>query len=218
MTRLRFVVVTPAPAGSRSGNRVTAQRWARRLRELGHRARVLTEWRGEACDVLVALHARKSARSALRFRRMHPAKPLIVALGGTDLYPALSPLALTTCEAADRLIVLHSRAVRDLPRAMRPKARVIVQSAEPPVSRRPRAPDGDLLACVLAHLRPVKDPFLPERATRLLPASSRVRVVHAGRAMDAAQARRAVRATERNPRWQWLGELPRGRALALLDR
>src|SRR5437867_13026504 len=82
----RIVLVTPAAPGSRSGTRVTATRWARVLRELGHTVTVTCEWRGTRCDALIALHARKSARSIARFRRAHPDGALVVALTGTDLY------------------------------------------------------------------------------------------------------------------------------------
>ena len=82
----RIAIVTPARAGSRSGNRHTAARWARMLRAAGHRVTVLTQWRGERCDLLVALHARRSFASIERYRAAHPAAPLAVVLTGTDLY------------------------------------------------------------------------------------------------------------------------------------
>ena len=42
---MRICLVTPAPAGSRKGNRVTAERWAAMLRDLGHRVEVTLEYR-----------------------------------------------------------------------------------------------------------------------------------------------------------------------------
>ena len=82
---MRILVVTPARPGSRNGNRVTALRWVRILRRLGHRVRLAETYGGERCDLLVALHARKSHASVARFREERPGAPLVVALTGTDL-------------------------------------------------------------------------------------------------------------------------------------
>ena len=71
---------------------------------------------------------------------------------------------------------------------------------------------------VLGHLRPVKDPLRAAAAARLRPASSRLRVLHAGAALSPAMAAAARREQARNPRYQWLGPLPRWRALRLLAR
>jgi hypothetical protein len=166
-------LITPAPAGSRRGNRWTALRWARLLRELGHRVVVEEEYRGRRCDVLVALHARRSFRSIERFRRRHPEAPLIVALTGTDLYGDIhtSRQAQQSLAMASRLVVLQPLGVRELPPACRGRARVIFQSAERP--RGIASPRSDVFeVCVSGHLRPVKDPFRAARAARLLPGSS----------------------------------------------
>ncbi len=82
---MNISVVCPAPPGSRKGNRVTATRWARFLRDLGHRVKIIEEYAGRTCDVLVALHAAKSHPSIARFRQCFPNRPLVVALTGTDL-------------------------------------------------------------------------------------------------------------------------------------
>ena len=83
---MKIMLVTPAPRGSRKGNRVTAQRWARLLRELGHRVILREEYLGEPCEVLIALHARRGFAAVERFHRLFPERPVIVALTGTDLY------------------------------------------------------------------------------------------------------------------------------------
>jgi hypothetical protein len=128
---LQVEIVTPAPRGSRGGNRVTALRWARILRSLGHRARVGESWSGEPCALLVALHAEKSAESVERFARAHPSAPIAVALTGTDLYGDIgkSTAALRSLRLARVAIALQARAADALPADLRPKVRVIHQSA-----------------------------------------------------------------------------------------
>jgi hypothetical protein len=58
---MRVALICPAPAGSRLGNRVTALRWARMLRELGHTTVLADPGALPRCDLLIALHARRSA-------------------------------------------------------------------------------------------------------------------------------------------------------------
>ena len=215
---MKIIVVTPAARGSRKGNRVTADRWARLLRALGHRVRVVQRWGGEPCDVLVALHARRSADSVRRYRRERPDGALVVVLTGTDLYRDLGRSAHVTAslEMADRIVALQERARDDVPPHLRARVRVIHQSVEPPSAARP---DRSVFqVCVLAHLRPVKDPFRAAMAVRRLPPTSRVVVVHAGAALSPAMERRARRETVRNPRWRWAGDLPRAAAMRLLAR
>ena len=69
MRKVAIHIVTPAPRGSRKGNRITADRYAQLLRALGHHVTVGTDERD--CDLLLALHARKSAPAMRRFRRAH---------------------------------------------------------------------------------------------------------------------------------------------------
>lgn len=166
-------LITPAPARSRRGNRWTALRWARLLRELGHGVVIEEEYRGRRCDALVALHARRSFRSIERFRREHPDAPLIVALTGTDLYGDIhaDPQARQSLEMASRLIVLQPLGIEELPARLRGRACVIMQSAERPRGVISPRQDG-FEVCVNGHLRPVKDPFRAAKAARLLPGSS----------------------------------------------
>jgi hypothetical protein len=57
---VKIALITPAPAQVHTGNRTTANRWARLLGELGHHVNVASDWNGEECDLLIALHARRS--------------------------------------------------------------------------------------------------------------------------------------------------------------
>jgi putative glycosyltransferase (TIGR04348 family) len=215
---MNILLVTPAPPGSRKGNRITANRWARLLCALGHRVAVAQAFTGQRCDLLIALHAGRSFPSVARFRRAHADRPLVVALTGTDLYGDIhsSADARTSLEVATRLVVLQPEGVAELPEALRPRARVVYQSVVPP--RRRRVPRADVFeVCVLGHLRPVKDPLRTAQAARLLPAASRVRVVHLGAALSEDMAEEARAEMAANPRYAWLGERPRGRALWYLS-
>jgi glycosyltransferase involved in cell wall biosynthesis len=70
----------------------------------------------------------------------------------------------------------------------------------------------------MGHLRPVKDPFRTALAARLLPESSRIRVVHLGAALSDDMAAAARVEEKANPRYRWLGEQPRWKALRILSR
>src|SRR2546421_12934940 len=83
---VRVALVCPAPPHSRLGNRITALRWRRMLRELGHEAVIVAPGAAPAADVLIALHARRSAQSVRRTHERHPETHIVVALTGTDLY------------------------------------------------------------------------------------------------------------------------------------
>jgi putative glycosyltransferase (TIGR04348 family) len=222
------LLVSPKDPGSRSGNGVTARRWAGILRELGHRVRIGRRYpedddpgaRGAAGpDLLVALHARRSSGSVLRFRRDRPEAPVVLALTGTDLYRDLerSVEAREAVEAADRLVVLQEKALERLSPETAGRTRVIHQSAEPPPGEHP--PREDVFeVCLLCHMRPVKDPFRAPEAARRLPSDSRLEVVHAGAALTDEMEERARREAAENPRYRWLGEVPRREALGLLAR
>src|SRR6478672_6652583 len=86
ITPSRVGIVTPAPPGSRRGNRVTAERWAGVLARLGHRVDVIESYADEPFDALVVLHAGRGAASVRRYRQLHPSRPLVVAVTGTDVY------------------------------------------------------------------------------------------------------------------------------------
>lgn len=214
----RIAIVTPAGAGTRNGNRHTALRWAAFLRRAGHRVSVAVTWDGRACDLLLALHARRSHASIAAYRAAYPQGRLVVALTGTDLYRDLpgSAEARRSLELADRLIVLQGEAPRHLAPHLRRKTRVVYQSAAPGARRKP--PATVFRVAVIGHLREEKDPFRAAAALARLPQDTRVEVVHVGAALSGAMAREARRRMRSEPRYRWLGGLPHARALAWLAR
>lgn len=215
---MRVALVCPAPKGSRLGNRITANRWQELLRELGQRAFVASSLGGRRYDLLVALHARKSAQAVRDSKRRAPGVPVVVALTGTDLYRDIhrDDSAKRSLELADLLLVLHDGAAGELPEALRRKVRVVPQSA--PAAPRQKADARFFDVAVVGHLRPEKDPLRTALAARLLPRQSRLRVLHAGRALSAEMARAARAEERRNPRYRWLGELPPAQARSLIAR
>jgi len=214
----RIAIVTPAGAGTRTGNRHTAARWARLLRGAGHRVAVALEWHGQPCDVLVALHARRSHDSIARYRAARPGGPLVVVLTGTDLYSDLpvSAEVRRSLDLADRIVVLQEDARRLLEPSLRRKTRVVYQSAVPRVRHAPGA--RRFRVAVIGHLRHVKDPFRAVAALALLGGRPELEVVQLGGALDPPLAVEAERWMAREPRYRWLGSVPHGRALRELAR
>lgn len=214
--RLKIHVVTPKPPGSGHGNAVSASRFQALFTELGHAVTVESAWSGHDCDVLVALHARRSHPSIADYRRSRPNAPLVVVLTGTDLYSDLpdDPDARRSLVLADRLVALQQAASRALDPAARGKLSVIEQSAVASVARKPT--DRAFQVAMLSHIRPVKDPLRPALAARLLPAASRIVIHHAGMVIDPALGAATRVEMAENPRYRWLGELDHAAARALL--
>jgi putative glycosyltransferase (TIGR04348 family) len=216
---MKIALVTPAPTQAHTGNRTTADRWARLLSELGNQVSVRKDWNGEECDLLIALHARRSFPAIQRFRHERPLAPLIVALTGTDLYSELENSAETICslDLASRIVVLQALGVEAVPESARRKVHVIYQSAERPSPLPPRE-ESCFQVCILAHLRAVKDPLRPAGAVRELPPSSRICVKHAGAMLDPDFAGQVEAEQRANPRYRWLGPLAHENAVDLLAR
>lgn len=219
---MKILIVHPAATELHTGNRTTAERWTLLLRELGHQVQLANDWSASeqagSYGLLVALHARRSFPTLDRFHSAQPQIPIVVALTGTDLYRDLenSPEARQSLEIATRVVVLQPQAVASLPPHLRERCRVIFQSAQAVGPFEP-ADANVFRVCVLAHLREVKDPLRAAYAARDLPAQSRVEVWHAGGALQPELAHQAEAEQRRNPRYRWLGPLPRERALRLLS-
>jgi putative glycosyltransferase (TIGR04348 family) len=215
----RLCIVTPARAGTRNGNRHTAQRWAGFLRELGHRISLKVAWDGQPCDLLIALHARRSHASIVDYRRHHPRKPLVVTLTGTDLYRDLpaSREARNSLEIADRIVVLQSEAKLELEKQLQAKTHVVYQSANSSVRHAP--PQDRFRLAVVGHLREEKDPFRAAAALCCLKETPLdVELVQIGDALSPAMRSEAQRRMKRDPRYRWLGGRAHAQALSWIAR
>jgi putative glycosyltransferase (TIGR04348 family) len=211
----RLFIVTPAGAGLRNGNRHTAVRWAQMLRASGHRVRVKVGWQGEGCDALIALHARRSHDSIVRFSGT--GKPLVVTLTGTDLYRDLpeSGEARASLRLAHRVIVLQDAAPDLLEPSIRKKTRVVYQSADPGLRHAP--PENIFRITVVAHLRAEKDPLRAVAALARLP-GRRMEVVQIGNSLDEWFGREAQAWAAREPRYRLLGGVSHRRALGWMAK
>jgi putative glycosyltransferase (TIGR04348 family) len=201
-------LVTPAPHGSRAGNRASANRWAAILRRLKHRVKVCTDYHGEPADLMVGLHAWRSADAIARFAAAYPERPLVVVLTGTDAYRFIHShreTTLASLDAADHIVGLHSLVGNVLPERLRGKLRVIIQSARPLQHRQPAR--RSFRICFAGHLREEKDPLRPALAVRGLPSDSRIRVDAYGGAHSEDWAAAAQEEMRINPRYRWHGEI-----------
>jgi putative glycosyltransferase (TIGR04348 family) len=215
---MHLVIVTPAPPGTRHGNRTTALRWARHLRALGHKVSVLVEWDGRDGDAMIALHARRSHGSIKRWREAHPRCSLVLVLTGTDLYGDIhtDASARESLALADCLVVLQPLGLDQLDPGLRAKARVICQSVRAP--KRLKRPSSSFLVTVIGHLREVKDPFRAAYALKYLSPDSRIRLVQLGAAMSPKFELEARSLMQSESRYRWLGERSHTDAMRWLGR
>jgi putative glycosyltransferase (TIGR04348 family) len=217
---VKIHLVTPAKKNDRNGNRTSALRWAKLLQQQGHKVQVGSEYNDEPVDLLIALHAFRSAKAIDRYKTLYPQGPLVVALGGTDVntYLKTDPeVTLKSMQLADVLICLHDLIAFELPFELRSKLRVIYQSADSLSQKlKPRSRTFDV--CVIGNLRIEKDPFRTAMAAMLLPAHSKIRVIHFGKAASPQWRLLVQQQLESSPRYVWQGEVPRWRVRRELAR
>ena len=173
-----------------------------------YRIALVDHWDGTPADVMVALHARRSAASIECWCGTKPHQPLAVVLTGTDLYRDIQfdVSAQRSLALADRLVVLHERAVDDLPVLYRDKATACFQSTR---SLAPlRKPHRHLRALMVGHLRAEKSPQTYFAAARRLVDRPDILLDHIGAALDPAWSVEAKSAQRACPAYRWLGPLP----------
>ena len=212
-------LITPAPPKSRAGNRATATRWADILRKLGHRVEISTDYEGKPADIMIALHAWRSAGAIQQFADRYPEKPLIVVMTGTDAYRFIHShpeITLNSISLADHLVGLHSLIANTVPSEYRDKMHVIFQSAKP-VARR-HLYKKYFHVSVIGHLRDEKDPLRVAYAVRGLPSESRIQVHHFGKPITPVWRKKVVAEVSRNHRYRWHEEIAHYRIRQIYQR
>ena len=219
MQKHRVVIVSPALADANNGNWQTARRWQTLLSP--HSARIVRQWpddQAEGDDVMLALHARRSADAVQAWHARHGQRGLGVVLTGTDLYRDIAhdPQAQRSLALARSLVVLQGLGIRSLPPEHQAKARVIFQST----GTRQTLPKTarHLRVVMVGHLREEKDPLTLMDAARLLPPDAGVFIDHIGAALEPALGQAAQATQAQCPHYRWLGALPHARTLQRIQR
>jgi putative glycosyltransferase (TIGR04348 family) len=219
MQKLRVVIVSPALADANNGNWQTARRWQRLLSP--HFARIVRQWPDAQAgqdDVMLALHARRSADSVQAWHAQHGPQGLGLTLTGTDLYRDIhqDPKALQSLSLASSLVVLQGLGGKALPSPYQTKTRVIFQSTgkRQTLPKTPR----HLRVVMVGHLRDEKDPLTLMNAARLLPADCGIFIDHIGAALDPALGLAAQATQAQCPNYRWLSALPHPQTLQRIQR
>lgn len=205
-----ILIISPASTDANNGNWQTAWRWSHLLRP-AFKVTIAQSWDGEPADVMLALHARRSAGSIARWAQAQGASAAAPGLGvvltGTDLYRDIQTdaSAQASLAYAAQLVVLQECAPEALPTAVRPKARVIYQSVTP--RQTAVKPQRHLRAVMVGHLREEKSPQTLFAAARQLKDHSDIFIDHIGDALDAELGRQAQACAAECPHYRWLGGL-----------
>lgn len=207
---MKIQLITPIVPHTITGNYITAFRIKRLFKRLGHSVQVAPVYQGkkdEDGDLLIALHALRSAESIQRFKDRYPYRPIVLMLTGTDLYRdiKINPIAQTSLELADKLVLLQRMGLRDLPKHLHKKTEIIYQSASK-LSRQQPLSKSEFNISLIGNLRPEKDPFRIAEAVKLLPASSRIKVTHMGGVLDRTMEKLALEESASNSRYKWIGQ------------
>jgi putative glycosyltransferase (TIGR04348 family) len=219
MQKLRVVIVSPALADANNGNWQTARRWQKLL--TAHSARIVRQWpdaQAKGDQVMLALHARRSADSVQAWHQRHGQRGLGVVLTGTDLYRDIGhdTQAQNSLDLAHSLVVLQALGIQSLPAVHQAKARVVFQSTGQRQTLTKTA--RHLRVVMVGHLRDEKDPLTLMAAARLLPQTSGILIDHIGAPLDTQLALAAQGTQAHCPHYRWLGALPHAQTLQRIQR
>ena len=213
------MIVCPSLANANDGNWQTARRWSAFLAGVCDVA-VMREWDGNGADLMIALHARRSAASIAAFAAA--GLPVALVLTGTDLYRDLDSdtTAQRSLALAARVVTLQERGPDRLAPEVHARTTVIFQSAPALSPGRPRLRTFDL--ALVGHLRAEKDPMTALRALARLdprdPRHARLRLLHAGGDKDAGLAAVFRAAAASDARVRLCGALPHAATRQLIRR
>ena len=220
-------IVCPASAKANNGNWQTGKRWAAFLRTR-YRVTLAGQWPPDAAaraaserapQLLIALHARRSAASLAAFGAAWPLRPSVLLLTGTDLYRDIrtDAAAQASLASASALVLLQPAGLAELAPALRARAGVIYQSA-PALQALPASAARRFFdVALIGHLRAEKDPATFMRAAALVTAPG-VRLRHIGAALEPQLGRQAAATQAASACYRWLGPLPHAATRQRLKR
>ena len=138
---------------------------------------------------------------------------------GTDLHIDMtqSSVVKESLACANKILLLEPEGIKLLPQQVQSRVDVIFQSATE-IAHPPKKLIRWFEIALVGHLRPVKDPFRAAQAARLLPETSRIKIVHFGKALSSQMEKLAQKETSENPRYRWLGRVSHGVAQRRLAR
>ncbi|SHI40392.1 Glycosyltransferase involved in cell wall bisynthesis [Rubritalea squalenifaciens DSM 18772] len=216
---MQILITSPYPLDSPKGNSITALRIERLLKQAGHQASAVHGTLPTGADAMIALHATKTYPLSAAFKQQHPGKPLILYLTGTDLYRDLlerKPDCLNAMELADILVVSQPASLSSIPEQYQQKSRVVRASIVIPKLEDVSPPPQPSFALV-AHLRPVKNPFLLNRALEQL-GGLPLHAYTLGSALDEKMIEEAHSWQAKDPRFRWLDNVPYPQALSWISQ
>ena len=211
MRKPRVVIVSPALANANNGNWQTAWRWSRMLRH-EFEVEITQKWNGSPADVMLALHAKRSADSVGLWAESKGITANAVGLGvvltGTDLYRDIQSdlLAQRSLALAQKLVVLQELGAQSIELTYRAKTQVIFQSTS--TRQTLIKPQRLLRVLMVGHLRDEKSPQTLFEAARVLKDQPGILIDHIGEPLDAGLAEHARATALACPNYRWLGGLP----------
>jgi putative glycosyltransferase (TIGR04348 family) len=219
MQKIRAVIVSPALADANNGNWQTARRWKSLLAP--HTVRIVRSWpdaHAAQDEVMLALHARRSASSVQAWFDQRGPKGLGLVLTGTDLYRDIQhdTQAQQSLKLVQHLVLLQSMGTQALPQLYQSKARVIWPSA--PARQTLPKTDQRLRVVMVGHLRDEKDPLTLMACARLLHPDSDILIDHIGQALNPLLEQAALATQAQCPHYRWLGGLPHAATLQRIQR